>query len=134
MKGFDSQSAVTSSSSTSAAAAATSSISTSGSTSSSSLTVNGIKAGVSGDEAVSALGSHISWYYDWSPNPSASGSSSALAIPMLWGAGSVDSQDASRLAAFKSLLSPPKYVIAFEEPDCSTFGSADMSVAIGEFL
>jgi hypothetical protein len=48
---------------------------------------------------------------------------------MLWGDGSSsDSNDASRLAAFKAITSP-KYIIGFEEPDCSTPGSASMSVA-----
>lgn len=49
---------------------------------------------------------------------------------MLWGDGSLgeDQNDAARVAAFKSLTTTPKYVIGFEEPDCSTPGSASMSV------
>lgn len=50
---------------------------------------------------------------------------------MLWGAGTVDSTDASRLAAFKALTSTPEYIIGFEEPDCSTPGSSNIAVADG---
>lgn len=52
---------------------------------------------------------------------------------MLWGAGAVDSQDAQRLAAFKAITTTPRFVIGFEEPDCTTYGSADMSVAVGMY-
>lgn len=52
---------------------------------------------------------------------------------MLWGGGaSKDKQDASRLADFKAITTSPKYVMGFEEPDCSTEGSASMSVEDGE--
>lgn len=51
---------------------------------------------------------------------------------MLWGAGTVDSTDASRLASFKALSSTPEYIIGFEEPDCSTPGSSNIAVADGE--
>lgn len=52
-----------------------------------------------------------------------------VGVPMLWGDGSSsDEDDASRFAAFKALTTSPAYIIGFEEPDCSTSGSADMSV------
>ncbi|KAK4689886.1 hypothetical protein P7C73_g240, partial [Tremellales sp. Uapishka_1] len=129
----------TSSAAVSSAAAAPSSSSTavasstsSASSSSSSLTPNGIKAGLSAGDALDACGDHIGWWYDWSADPS--GSSSALAIPMLWGDGSVDSTDASRLAAFKAITIAPKYIIGFEEPDCTTYGSSDIGVATAAAL
>ncbi|KAF8899886.1 hypothetical protein CPB84DRAFT_1779617 [Gymnopilus junonius] len=73
---------------------------------------------------------HIGWWYDWSPNPSKPGS--PIAVPMLWGNGTADAQDAERLAAFKHLSTIPLYVLGFEEPDCpSGSGSAGMSVSDG---
>ena len=55
---------------------------------------------------------------------------------MLWGDGTVDAQDASRLKAFEKLTSSsvaaPHFVLGYEEPDCpSGSGSADISVADG---
>lgn len=50
---------------------------------------------------------------------------------MLWGAGTVDSTDASRLAAFQALTTAPQYIIGFEEPDCSTSGSSNIGVSDG---
>jgi hypothetical protein len=56
-------------------------------------------------------------------------------IPMLWGGGSSkDKQDASRLADFKAITTSPKYIMGFEEPDCSTEGSSSMSVDLGKSL
>ncbi|KIS02533.1 hypothetical protein L804_00804 [Cryptococcus deuterogattii 2001/935-1] len=120
-----SSSSVTSSTSVASAAATSSAAATASSSSNStgSYTPNGIKAGVSGDDPLSFLQGHIGWYYG---NGSASGASPAN---MLWGAGTVDSTDASRLAAFKALTSTPEYIIGFEEPDCSTPGSSNIAVA-----
>jgi len=51
---------------------------------------------------------------------------------MLWGNGTVDSQDAERLKAFEHMATVPPYVLGFEEPDCpSGEGSAGMSVKDG---
>ena len=51
---------------------------------------------------------------------------------MLWGNGTVDSQDAQRLKAFEHLATAPPYVLGYEEPDCpSGEGSAGMSVEDG---
>ena len=49
---------------------------------------------------------------------------------MLWGDGSLgdDQNDAARVTAFKALTATPKYIIGFEEPDCSTPGSANMGI------
>ncbi|ADV21461.1 hypothetical protein I305_03533 [Cryptococcus gattii E566] len=119
------------SSSSVASAAATSSAAATASSSSNSTgsyTPNGIKAGISGDDPLSFLQGHIGWYYDWNASPSGS-ASGASAANMLWGAGTVDSTDASRLAAFKALTSTPEYIIGFEEPDCSTPGSSNIAVA-----
>lgn len=54
---------------------------------------------------------------------------------MLWGDGSLgaDQDDAARVDAFKKLTTTPKYVIGFEEPDCSTPGSAAMTVDASKF-
>ena len=68
-----------------------------------------------------------------SPNPSKPGK--PIAVPMLWGGGSVDAQDSQRLRAFQqlsTLATVPPYVLGFEEPDCpSGSGSAGMTVADG---
>jgi len=54
---------------------------------------------------------------------------------MLWGGGSSkDKQDATRLAAFKAITTSPKYIMGFEEPDCSTEGSSSMTVELGKLL
>ncbi|KAF8150645.1 hypothetical protein B0H34DRAFT_665899 [Crassisporium funariophilum] len=95
-----------------------------------SLTPNNNKAGIAGGDAYPFLKDHIGWWYDWSPNPSKSGK--PIAVPMLWGNGTVDTQDAARLKAFEQLSTVPPYVLGYEEPDCdSGSGSADMSVADG---
>ncbi|PPQ96255.1 hypothetical protein CVT26_005582 [Gymnopilus dilepis] len=94
------------------------------------LTPNRIKAGIAGGDAYPFMKNHIGWWYDWSPNPSKPGS--PIAVPMLWGDGTVDAQDAARLKAFERLSSVPSYVLGFEEPDCPPGeGSAGMSVSDG---
>ena len=65
-----------------------------------------------------------------SPNPFKLGK--PIAVPMLWGDGTVDAQDKERLTAFEDLSTIPAYVLGYEEPDCdSGSGSADMSVHDG---
>jgi hypothetical protein len=51
-------------------------------------------------------------------------------VSMLWGDGHLagEQNDASRVSAFKALATSPEYIIGFEEPDCSTTGSAAMTV------
>ncbi|KAF9048479.1 glycosyl hydrolase catalytic core-domain-containing protein [Panaeolus papilionaceus] len=91
------------------------------------LTPNSIKAGIAGGDAYPFVKDHIGWWYDWSPKPSKPGS--PIAVPMLWGNGTVDKQDADRLVAFEHLSTVPPYVLGFEEPDCpSGSGSAGMTV------
>jgi len=53
-----------------------------------------------------------------------------VAASMLWGDGSLgaDQDDWNRLVQFKALTSTPAYIIGPEEPDCSTPGSAAMSI------
>ncbi|KDR79043.1 hypothetical protein GALMADRAFT_1290695 [Galerina marginata CBS 339.88] len=95
-----------------------------------SLIPNNVKAGIAGGDAYPYMKDHIGWWYDWSPNPSKPGS--PIAVPMLWGDGTVDAQDAQRLKAFENLATVPPYVLGFEEPDCpSGSGSAGMSVEDG---
>ncbi|TFK28195.1 hypothetical protein FA15DRAFT_91132 [Coprinopsis marcescibilis] len=95
-----------------------------------SLTPNNNKAGIAGGDAYPYLKDRIGWWYDWSPNPSKAGN--PIAVPMLWGAGTADAQDAARLATFKNLKVAPKYLLGFEEPDCPAgSGSAGMSVDSG---
>ncbi|KAF8958355.1 glycosyl hydrolase catalytic core-domain-containing protein [Flammula alnicola] len=97
---------------------------------SSSLVPNNIKAGIAGGDAYPYMQDHIGWWYDWSPNPSKPGK--PIAVPMLWGNGTADKQDAARLTAFEHLSTVPPFVLGFEEPDCpSGSGSAGMSVADG---
>ncbi|KAF7374815.1 Glyco-hydro-cc domain-containing protein [Mycena sanguinolenta] len=93
-------------------------------------TPNNNKAGTSSGDAISSLSGLIGWYYDWTPNPASHGN--IMAVPMLWGGGTADSTDASRLAAFSDITQAPQYMIGFEEPDCpSGGGSAGMSVSEG---
>ena len=51
---------------------------------------------------------------------------------MLWGDGHLggDENDASRLATFEAMTGAP-YVMGYNEPDCSSTGSADFDVATG---
>jgi hypothetical protein len=52
---------------------------------------------------------------------------------MLWGGGSTDGTDASRLAAFEGIQGAPKWIIGMEEPDCPADGmSSGMSVDASE--
>ncbi|TYJ55439.1 hypothetical protein B9479_003825 [Cryptococcus floricola] len=118
---------VSSDSSSSVAASSTSSASTS--TSTSAYTPNNIKAGIAGGDAYSMIGDHIGWWYDWNAVPSGHTGSAAIGVNMLWGAGTVDDTDASRLSAFQAITDTPAYIIGFEEPDCSTDGSANIAVA-----
>jgi len=101
-----------------------------------SLTPNGIKAGVAGGDAYNILRDHIGWWYDWSANPSKPGE--PIAVPMLWGSGHADATDAQRLKQFQRLSSSssnkkhPKYVLGYEEPDCTSGGgSSGMGVDEG---
>jgi hypothetical protein len=114
---------------------------------STSLTPNNVKAGIAGGDAYPYMKDHIGWWYDWSvsvpffplaklltrnfrsPNPSKPGE--PIAVPMLWGNGTVDAQDKERLTTFEDLSTVPDYVLGFEEPDCDSSGSADMSVHDG---
>ncbi|WWC70282.1 uncharacterized protein I206_104232 [Kwoniella pini CBS 10737] len=91
-------------------------------------TPNGNKAGVSAGDALSWLSGKLGWWYDWSATPSGS-CGNAVAVPMIWGGGTADSDDASRLTAFKDLSYVPQYIIGFEEPDCPAgSGSAGLDV------
>lgn len=69
---------------------------------------------------------------DWTPSPTPPAGMEGAS--MLWGDGGLgdDQNDAARVAAFKALSTTPKYVIGFEEPDCSTPGSASMTVDASE--
>lgn len=115
----------------SAASAAT----TAGSVSASGFTPNNNKAGIAGGDSYDFLSSKLGWWYDWSASPSGHGDGkNPLAVvsvptspllfysacslwfnlflqPMLWGAGSVDGTDSSRLTAFKAISSTPEYII-----------------------
>ena len=110
------------------------------------LTPNNIKAGIAGGDAYPFLKDHIGWWYDWqvvhlphhlvmfikyrSPNPSKAGT--PVGVPMLWGDGTADAQDAARLRQFQQISQAPPFVLGFEEPDCASGdGSAGMSVEDG---
>ncbi|WVQ84826.1 hypothetical protein IAT38_006983 [Cryptococcus sp. DSM 104549] len=118
------------SSTTSSAAAATSTVSVS---TTGQYTPNSIKAGIAGGDAYDQIGGHIGWWYDWSAVPSGH-TGAPIAVNMLWGDGSVDATDASRLAAFKAITTAPQYIIGFEEPDCSTSGSSNIGVSVAAAL
>ncbi len=74
-------------------------------------------------------------FIDWTPNPQGN-SGSAVGVSMLWGGGtSGDPVDAIRLAEFWAMGATwLPYVMGFEEPDCSTSGSANMDVGSGMSL
>lgn len=114
------------------------------------FTPNGIKAGIAGGDAYSLFENHIGFWYDWyvfflfycpffplpitsehrTPNPPKRGK--PIPVPMLWGVGTADSTDASRLAQFKQITTAPQYVLGYEEPDCPPgSGSAGVSVSAG---
>ncbi|WWC89405.1 uncharacterized protein L201_004329 [Kwoniella dendrophila CBS 6074] len=91
-------------------------------------TPNGNKAGVSAGDSLAWLTGKLGWWYDWSATPSGS-CGNAVSVPMIWGGGTADGDDASRLAAFKDMNYVPQYIIGFEEPDCPAgSGSAGMDV------
>ncbi|GMK58538.1 hypothetical protein CspeluHIS016_0505700 [Cutaneotrichosporon spelunceum] len=97
-----------------------------------SLTPGGRKAGLAGGNAFDQLKDYIGWWYDWTGVPSGH-SGAPIAIPMLWGNGHRGSvqNDAARFRQFTSTWSasnPPKYVLGFNEPDCTSGESASMSV------
>ncbi|WWD17356.1 hypothetical protein CI109_101797 [Kwoniella shandongensis] len=100
----------------------------------SSATPNGNKAGVSAGDSLPYLKGKLGWWYDWSPNPSGD-AGGAVAVPMIWGGGTADGEDAVRLSSFQSMGSVPQYIIGFEEPDCPAgSGSAGMDVETGIHL
>ncbi|KAJ9098969.1 hypothetical protein QFC19_006193 [Naganishia cerealis] len=121
--------------STSAAAAQSSSSSGSGSGYSGDyahLIPNGKKAGISAGDAFDHFKDVIGWWYDWTADPQGHSAPGVTAMNMIWGAGSADSTDASRLQAFKSLSHTPAYVLGYEEPDCAAgSGSAGFDVQTG---
>lgn len=55
----------------------------------------------------------LGWWYDWNVVPNSYGTdvSNLVGVNMLWGAGTADSTDASRLSTFKSLTTTPKYLV-----------------------
>lgn len=118
------------SSSSSAAPAATTAAS---STPAGGLTPNGKKAGIAGGDSYDWVKDHIGWWYDWSSSPSGH-SGGPIAVPMIWGAGGVDQTDSARLDTFKSITTPPQYIIGYEEPDCFTPGSAGVDVGTAASL
>ncbi|WVR07899.1 hypothetical protein IAU60_004942 [Kwoniella sp. DSM 27419] len=120
-------------SSAATSAAGSNNTTSSGGSANGQYTPNGIKAGIAGGDAYDAVKDHIGWWYDWSADPSGH-SGKPIAVPMLWGAGGVDATDASRLAVFEAITTAPEYVMAFEEPDCDTQGSANVAVAAGAAL
>ncbi|GAA5975649.1 hypothetical protein JCM11641_003557 [Rhodosporidiobolus odoratus] len=102
------------------------------STSSSKLPPNGWKAGVAGGDGFDNFKDHISWWYDWNADGSQDHTAdNVVYFSMLWGDGTLDSTDSSRLSAFKALptSSPPAYILGFNEPDLdNSENSAGMDV------
>lgn len=68
---------------------------------------------------------------DWTANPTGHWGK-PIAVNMLWGGGTADGEDWSRLQAFRGINWTPQYIIGFEEPDCPAGeGSAGMTVDAG---
>ncbi|KZP17506.1 glycoside hydrolase family 128 protein [Athelia psychrophila] len=98
---------------------------TSASSSTTTLTPNGKKAGIAGLDSLSWMKDHLGWAYDWTPSPDVG--SGPVAVSMLWGDGkSSDALDAPRFTEFEALSAAPAYILAFEEPDCSSAGSSNI--------
>ncbi|KAE8214432.1 hypothetical protein CF327_g2158 [Tilletia walkeri] len=101
----------------------------------------GLKAGITGEDGLEALGPYIGSYSNWKPKPwSPEPPKDVLFMPMVWGSGQASSHDAELLHTFRSLFSStsssrkaaPKVVLGFEEPDCPTgHGSSGVSVSTG---
>lgn len=49
------------------------------------------------------------------PDPQMKGTSTP--VPILWGGGTADATDASRLAGFAKITQAPEYMLGFEKPD-----------------
>jgi hypothetical protein len=61
-----------------------------------------------------------SWYYNWSPGPTAGAGTSAQFVPMIWGSGSVTSANLATAKAAGPVL------LGFNEPDLA--GQANLTV------
>lgn len=81
------------------------------------LKPNGKKAGSAGGRAVPFWSQHLGWWYDWTPSPGDKNGVEGAA--MLWGDGQNGQQDAKRWSQFSQLSAAPKYLLGFNEPDCS---------------
>lgn len=87
---------------------------------------NDRKAGSAGGRAVPFWKDHLGWWYDWTPKPS--GHDEVMGVSMLWGSGKNGDEDAKRFKQFQQLKDAPKYLLGFNEPDCS---AKDVSANIG---
>ncbi|GAA5917785.1 hypothetical protein JCM6882_003590, partial [Rhodosporidiobolus microsporus] len=66
-------------------------------------------------------------WYDWNADTEGDHTADGVSyLTMLWGAGTVDGTDASRLSAFKALFSAPAYILGFNEPDLDSSDSGDV--------
>lgn len=77
----------------------------------------GRKAGSAGGRAVPFWKDHLGWWYDWSPNPK--NHPEVPGVSMLWGGGWNGDEDAKRLKEFQQMTGTPKYLLGFNEPDCT---------------
>lgn len=77
----------------------------------------GKKAGSAGGRAVPHWKDHLGWWYDWTPKPS--GHDEVPGVSMLWGSGNNGKQDSQRFHQFQQLKETPKFLLGFNEPDCS---------------
>ncbi|KAG6079246.1 hypothetical protein E4U31_003744 [Claviceps sp. LM219 group G6] len=89
------------------------------------VTPNGRKAGAAGVLSYLYFKDHVGWWYDKSPNPpgndGSTGMEGPLAIPMLYGSGSSDAQDAQWLEDWKSRIGPtPLFALGMHRPDRNT--------------
>lgn len=89
------------------------------------LTPNGKKAGSAGGNAVPYWKDHIGWWYDWTPEPQYH--DEVPGVSMLWGGGNNGNMDHDRFQKFQQLSYAPKFLLGFNEPDCS---APDVSAGI----
>ncbi|KAG6029719.1 hypothetical protein E4U40_000386 [Claviceps sp. LM458 group G5] len=89
------------------------------------ITPNGKKAGAAGVLSYPYFKDHVGWWYDKSPKPpgndGSTGMEGPLAIPMLYGSGSSDAQNAQWLEDWKSRTGPtPPFALGMNRPDRNT--------------
>lgn len=94
------------------------------------LTPNGKKAGMSAGDSVGSMASHLGWYYNWAPSDPWQSHNGVAFVPTLWGGGTTDGVDASRLAEFRGMNAVPTWIVGPNEPDCAAGGGMSAGMTI----